>query len=327
MLVLSRFDVERALDLDQLLDAVAGAMADLSAGHASVPTRVAATVAGRDAMLAAMPAFLPSAPALATKLVSLFPHNRDRPTHQGVICCFDPETGTPIALMDGTYVTAARTAAGSALATRLLARRDARVGCVIGTGVQARAHARALSRAWPLDMLRITGRDRAKVEDLVAELSDQLDVTIEAAPSIEDGVRFADIICATTHAPQPVVCRQWLRSGTHINSVGYNTSGDGEIDAATIRDALLVVESRAAVLAVPPAGAVEVHRAIEDGTVTAEHIHAEVGELVSGTTTGRTSDEQLTLYKSVGVAVQDAAAAALALQAATNHGVGTTVTI
>jgi ornithine cyclodeaminase/alanine dehydrogenase-like protein (mu-crystallin family) len=138
-------------------------------------------------------------------------------------------------------------------------------------------------------MLRITGRDRAKGRGLVAELSDQLDVTIEAAPSIEDGVRFADIICATTHAPQPVVCRQRLRSGTHVNSVGYNTSGDGEIDAATIRDALLVVESRAAVLAVPPAGAVEVHRAIEDGTVTAGHIHAEVGELVSGTTTGRTA--------------------------------------
>jgi alanine dehydrogenase len=146
MLVLSRTDVVSLLDLDRLVDAVAAAMADLSAGRASMPQRVAASVIARQGLLAAMPAFVPSTGALMTKLVSVFSENYDRPTHQAIICFFDPDDGTPVALMDGSYVRAVRTAAGSALATRLLARPDARAVSVIGTGVQARAHARALAR-------------------------------------------------------------------------------------------------------------------------------------------------------------------------------------
>ena len=159
MLVLSRAEVEGLLDIEALVDALATAMADLSAGLVSTPPRVAARVSDRAAMLAVMPAFLPSAGALVTKLVSLFPENRDRPTHQAVICCFDAATGTPVALMDGTYITATRTAAGSALASRYLARADARVLSIVGSGVQARAHARAF-RNWPgLEIVRVAGRD------------------------------------------------------------------------------------------------------------------------------------------------------------------------
>src|SRR5205823_12308253 len=132
------------------------AMTGLSYGRASRPPRVAAAVPGRRALLAAMPAFLPAVGSLATKLVSLFPENTDRPTHQAVICCFDAENGTPVALMDGTYLTAARTAAGSLLATKLLSRADSSVVTVIGTGVQARAHARARSRLPCLEMFQIT---------------------------------------------------------------------------------------------------------------------------------------------------------------------------
>ena len=139
MLVLSANDVESLLDLDRLVDAVEAAMIDLSEGRASMPSRVAANVAERDGMLVVMPAYLPSAGALTTKLVTLFPRNTDQPTHQALICCFDPDSGTPLAVMDGTYVTAARTAAGSALATRLLRARNAGVVAVIGTGVQARS--------------------------------------------------------------------------------------------------------------------------------------------------------------------------------------------
>ncbi|TME66193.1 MAG: ornithine cyclodeaminase family protein, partial [Chloroflexi bacterium] len=146
MLVLSRSDVERLLDLDRLREAVANAMADLSAGRVSMPSRIAALVPERDALLAAMPAYLPSSGALATKLVSLFPKNTDRPTHQAVIVVFDSGNGSPLALLDGEAITAARTAAGSALATDLLARKDSKTLVVIGTGVQARAHLRAVSR-------------------------------------------------------------------------------------------------------------------------------------------------------------------------------------
>jgi alanine dehydrogenase len=130
-------------------------------------------------------------------------------------------------------------------------------------------------------------------------------------------------VCAATHAAEPVVRRELLRPGTHVNSVGYNTAGEGEVDVQTIRDALVVVESRSAALAAPPAGAVELGRAIQGGTIDADHIHAEIGEIVAGDRPGRTDDRQLTLYKSVGVAVQDAAAAGLILEAARARGAGT----
>jgi alanine dehydrogenase len=315
VLVLSRSDVEGLLDLDELVDALADAMADLSAGRSSMPPRGAAIVPERSAMLASMPAFLPSRRALTTKLVSLFPQNRARPTHQALICCFDPDNGTPLAVMDGTYVTATRTAACSALATRYLAREDARVLAIIGTGVQARAHGRALGRRPGIEVTRVAGRNQAEVKGLADELT-AAGIPAEPVESIEAAVRSADIICATTHAEVPVVRRSWLRLGTHVNSVGYNTAGQGEIDAELIRDAVVVVESRQAALAAPPSGAVELHRAIDAGVVTADHTFSEIGEIVSGKTTGRINADDITLYKSVGVAVQDAAAAALVLAAA-----------
>jgi ornithine cyclodeaminase/alanine dehydrogenase-like protein (mu-crystallin family) len=324
MLILSRSEVESLLDLDRLVDAVAAAMVDLSGSRASAPPRVAAVVADRHAMLVAMPAFLPSARALATKLVSVFPENSDRPTHQAIICCFDPVNGAPIALMDGTYVTAARTAAGSVLATRLLAREGARVVSVIGTGVQARSHARAAACLPGVQEVQVAGRDPGKARALVDELRES-GIAGTALPSLEDAVRSADVVCATTHAAEPVVRREWLRPGTHVNSVGYNTAGAGEVDVQTIRDALVVVESRAAALAAPPAGAVELGLAIDRGAIDADHIHAEIGEIVAGDRAGRTDDGEITLYKSVGVAVQDTAAATLVWEAACARRVGTEV--
>ena len=325
MLVLSADEVASLLDLDALADALQAAMADLSAGRASVPPRVAAAVPERDAMLAAMPAYLPGAGALAAKLVSVFPQNRDCPTHHALICCFDPATGIPVAVIDGTYLTAARTAAGSAIATRLLARPGASLVTVIGTGVQARAHARALARLPGVRTVLIAGRDAAKARALAGELV-AAGIPAQAASGTEDAVRSADVVCTVTHAASPVLRREWLRPGAHVNSVGYNTSGDGEVDPATIGAALVVVESRAAALAAPPAGAVELRRAIEARVIDASQV-VEVGEVAAGTAPGRASDTQLTLYKSVGVAAQDAVAAALVLTAATERGAGTHVTM
>jgi ornithine cyclodeaminase/alanine dehydrogenase-like protein (mu-crystallin family) len=326
VLVLSRADVEAVLDLDRLVDAVAAAMVDLSQDRANVPTRIAAFVAERQGLLAAMPAFLPSAGALVTKLVSLFPQNTDRPTHHAIIACFDPDTGAPAALMDGAYITATRTAAGSALATKLLARPDSAVVSVIGTGVQGHAHARALSRLPGIEVIQVAGRDPEKVAALRDQLS-EAGIRAEAVASIEDAVRSADVVCASTHADEPVVRRGWLRPGAHVNSVGYNMAGAGEVDADTVRDSVVVVESRAAVLAPPPSGAIEIHLAVEAGIIKADHIHAELGELVAGDRPGRTDATQLTLYKSVGVAVQDAAAAALVLEEARRRGVGRDIDI
>lgn len=309
MLILTQPEVRELLDLDELVDALGAAHADLSAGTASMPPRVAALVEERDALLGVMPSYLPSA-GLACKLVTLFPRNVDRETHQAIVCVFDPETGTPMALMDGTYITAMRTAAGSALATRLLAREDARVLAILGTGVQAHSHARLLPLARSFEEIRVAGRDAARVEAFAREIGGV------AAASYEHAVRDADVVAATTHAREPVVRRDWLSAGTHVNSVGLNPSGR-EVDDATVAGAVLVVESRASALAPPPAGAPEL-TGIDPG-----RIHAELGELVSGTKPGRRSPEEITLYKSVGVAVQDAAAAALVLAAARERSVGT----
>ena len=324
MLILSRCDVEAVLDLDALVDAVAAAMAELSSGVASVPQRNAAMVESVCGALLAMPAYVPGAGALAAKLVGQFPQNpaRGLPSHVALIAAFDPETGVPQAVMDGEVITAARTAAGSALSARLLAREDAAVLAILGTGVQARAHGRALARVRRLSEVRVAGRDQAKAEALAAELGAELGVPAVAAAGYREAIAGADIVCACSHSPEPVVEGAWLEPGMHVTSVGVNGAGR-ELDAEAVARSLLVVESRAAALAPFPAGSNEIGWAIRDGAITADHVHAELGELVAGTRPGRTSAAQITLYKSVGVAAQDAAAAAAVLAAARAAGIGT----
>jgi ornithine cyclodeaminase/alanine dehydrogenase-like protein (mu-crystallin family) len=295
MLVLTRADVEELLDLDALVDALADAHAKLSAGGASLPPRVAAfSDAG---LLGAMPGYVPGA-GLGAKLVSLFPQNRaPLPTHQAAIVLFDPDTGMVTALMDGTYITAMRTAGAAALATRLLARDDARVLAIVGTGVQARAAREMFPRVHDFGEIRMAGRGE-----------------------VEDAVRGADVVAAATHAPDPVVLAEWLAPGTHVSSVGYNTPGS-ELDPAIVaRAAVVCVESRESAFAPPPAGAPEL-AAVDPSSAV------ELGELVAGTRAGRTNDDEITLYKSVGVAVQDLAAAALVLAAAKERGVGLDVSL
>ncbi|MFL5950262.1 MAG: ornithine cyclodeaminase family protein [Gaiellaceae bacterium] len=308
MIVLSQQQVRELLDLDALVDALADAHRELSEGKASMPPRIAA-FAERGGLLGAMPAYLPSA-GLACKLVSLFPENRDRHTHQALIAVFDPANGTPVALLDGTYITATRTAAGSALATRLLAREDSRVLAILGAGVQARTHFEALRRVRTFDEVRVASRDRARAEQLAGEIG------ATAVGSWEEAVRGADVVAAATHASEPIVLREWLAPGVHVSSVGANPGGSGEIDAAIVAEAdVVAVEFRESSLAPPPAGAAELRDTAREDVV-------ELGELVAGTKPGRTSPEQISLYKSVGVAVQDAAAAALVLAAARERSVG-----
>jgi alanine dehydrogenase len=305
MLVLNRADVEDLLDLDELVGALARAHEELSAGAASMPPRIAATAV--DGLLGAMPAYLPSA-GLGCKLVTLFPHNLDRPTHQAAILLFDSATGSPVALLDGTYITAARTAAAAALAARLLARPDARVLAILGTGVQARSHARAFARIREWAEVRVAGRDPAKAEALAAEIG------ATSAGSFEEAVRGADVIAAATHSAEPVVRAAWVAPGAHVSSVGYNAPGS-ELDPELVRAATIVVESRDSSFAPPPGGAPELAD-VDPSAV------AELGELVSGARRGRTTPVETTLYKSVGVAVQDLAAAALVLAAARERGAG-----
>jgi ornithine cyclodeaminase len=317
MLILDRSHVEKLLDLDALVDSLAAAMTDLSAGRASMPARGFAMVE-TSGLLASMPAYLPTQDVLAAKLVAFFPGNAPKglETHQAVVAVFDSETGVPVALMDGAAITAMRTAAGSALATRLCAREGASVLAIIGTGVQARAHARAVPRVRDVSEIVVAGRTPEKVAAFAAEIG------ARSASTHEEAVADADIVCCCTHATEPVVRREWLRPGAHVNSVGF--SEGPELDPWVFAGALVVVESRAAAIGAFPDGAVDITTAVNEKLLQPKEIR-EVGELVQRQRSGRAAEDQITVYRSVGVAAQDAAAAGLVLEAARAQGVGTEV--
>jgi alanine dehydrogenase len=303
---LTEADVRRLLDVDRLLDALADAFVALSAGRTSVPPRVAAFAPG--GFLGAMPGYVPG--VLETKLVSVFPGNDalGAPTHQALIALFDEATGTPVCVMDGTYVTAARTGAASAVATRLLAREDARVLAVLGAGVQGRSHLEAVRRVRRFSEIRVASRTEARAEELARAFGGQ------DASLFEDAVRGADVVCCCTDSSEPVIQRDWLSPGAHVTSVGASREGP-ELDRETVAAAgVLAVESRVA-FEPYPAGAHELQ-----GLDAAAAV--ELGEVLAGTRPGRTSDGEITVYKSMGHAVEDAVAARLVYERALAENAG-----
>ena len=308
MLVLSRADVRRLLDLDQLLDALERAFVELSAGRASVPPRIAAET--ERGLLAAMPGYADG--ILETKLVSVFPGNHavGLPSHQATIALFDDATGKPLALMDGTEITAVRTGAASAVATRALARPDARVLAVLGAGVQARSHIDAALRVRELAEVRVASRSAEHARALADEVGGT------ACASFEEAVAGADVVCACTDAGQPILGPESLEPGMHVTSVGASRDGP-EVDPAVMRAGLLAVESRVA-FEPYPAGAHELQGLDPNDAV-------ELGEILAGTREGRAAPEQITIYKSMGHAVEDAAAAGLVYRRALVEGAGTEV--
>ena len=308
MLVLSRADVRRLLDLDRLLDALERAFVELSAGRASVPPRIASET--ERGFLAAMPGYADG--ILETKLVSVFAGNHEvgLPSHQATIALFDDATGQPLALMDGTEITAVRTGAASAVATRALARPDARVLAVLGAGVQARSHIDAATRVRQFDEVRIASRNGEHAR----ALSDEVGGTTCA--SFEEAVDGADVVCVCTDAGQPILTADQLAAGMHVTSVGASRDGP-ELDPAVMRAGLLAVESRVAFKPYP-AGAHEL-QGLDPGDAV------ELGEILAGRREGRTSPEQITVYKSMGHAVEDAAAAGLVYLRALEEGIGAEV--
>jgi alanine dehydrogenase len=312
LLVLSQGEVRRLLDLDQLLDALATAFGEVSAGRTSVPPRVAAHTP--DGLLGVMPGYLPGA-GLESKLVSVFPHNHDRglPSHQALIALFDEETGSALALMDGTHITAYRTAAASALSARLLARPDSRVMAILGAGVQGRHHLEAMHHVGDFHEIRVASRNRDHAEALASTIP-----CARAMTDFEQAVRGADVVCCCTGASEPVIAHEWLQPGAHVTSVGASLDGP-ELDADTVRRGRLFVESRVA-FSPPPAGSAELV-GLDPAIAT------ELGEVVAGTAPGRESAEQVTVYKSMGHAAEDAAAARLVYDSALREGAGRRVPI
>ena len=311
LLYLSRADVERLLDVDAMLDALGKALVIFSSGITSVPPRAGARV-GERGLLGTMPGYVPGV-ALEVKLVSVFPgnHHHGLPSHQGVIMVFDEDTGAPLALMDGTYITAIRTGGTAAVAARLLARDDASVLAILGAGVQGGSHLETFPRIRDFKEIRIASRDQDKARALAARHPSAVVVD-----SFEAAVRGADVIACCTDAREPILRREWLKPGAHVSSVG-GTWGP-ELDAATIAAGRVFVEWRGAATNPPPAGAAEL-QGLDAGSIT------EVGEVLAGTKPGRLSRDEITIYKSTGHAVEDAAAARLVYDRARAEGAGITL--
>jgi ornithine cyclodeaminase/alanine dehydrogenase-like protein (mu-crystallin family) len=249
--------------------------------------------------------------ALEVKLVSAFPANHDKglPSHQGLIVVFDEDTGTPLALMDGKYITAMRTGGTAAVAAKLLAREEASVLAILGAGVQGGSHLETFPRVRDFQEIRVASRNVGKAEALAARHPKAV-----AVPTFEAAVRGADVVACCTDAREPILRREWLKPGAHVSSVG-GTFGP-ELDAATIAAGRVFVEWRGAATNAPPAGAHEL-QGLDPNGIT------EVGEVIAGTKPGRRSRDEITIYKSTGHAVEDAAAARLVYDRAKAEGVGT----
>jgi len=308
LLYLSRADVERVLDVDAMLEALARALVIFSSGITSVPPRVAARVPNLG-LLGAMAGYVPGV-ALEIKLVSVFPgnHSRGLPSHQGLIALFDEDDGTPLALMDGAYITAIRTGGTAAVAARALAREDAKVLAILGAGVQGGSHLETFARVRDFDEIRVASRDRAKASELAARHP-----KARVVSSFEEAARGAHIVACCTDAREPIIRLEWLEPGVHVSSVG-GTFGP-ELDRETMTAAKVFVEWRGAALNAPPAGAHELQGLDAD-------VMTEVGEVLAGTRPGRTSRDDITVYKSTGHAVEDAATARLVYDRARAEGVG-----
>jgi ornithine cyclodeaminase/alanine dehydrogenase-like protein (mu-crystallin family) len=307
LLYLSQSDVEDLLDVDAMLEAIGQALVLFSSGVTSVPPRTAARAP--DGLMGVMAGYVPGV-ALEVKLVSVFPgnHGQGVPSHQALIALFDEKDGTPLAVMDGTHITAMRTGGAAAVATRALSRTDSRVLAILGAGVQGGSHLDTFTHVRDFTEIRVASRDQAKAAALAARHPNA-----RVGASFEEAVRGADVVACCTDAREPVIRREWLKQGAHVSSVG-GTFGP-ELDPETVAAGKVFVEWRGAATNAPPAGAHEL-QGLDESAIT------EVGEVLAGTKPGRTSDRDITIYKSTGHAVEDAATASLVYARALAEGAG-----
>jgi ornithine cyclodeaminase len=328
MLIISRAELRRAAPMDQAIDAVAAAFAQLSSGQADVPLRPHVAIPPQDGLGLIMPAYLAGSPAgpgaLGVKVLTLFPHNQARhglPTINALVLLLDTTTGLPLALMDGGYLTALRTGAASGVATRLMARPESRVLALFGAGAQALPQVWAVCVARPIERVWIVNRSVERAERLAAELrafGAPIPADARVAPAARAALAEADVICCATAATTPLFDDADVRPGTHINGVGSYRPTMQEIPAATVARARVVVDQRRAAWA--EAGDLVIARDV--GLIDEGHIVAELGEVAAGRAAGRTDDQQITFFKSVGNAVQDAAVAQVAYARARELGLG-----
>jgi ornithine cyclodeaminase/alanine dehydrogenase-like protein (mu-crystallin family) len=319
-LILSETDVRIVLSMDELIPAMRAALIQFSTGRVTQPLRTVIEVGPQKAYFGVMPAHIPDPPALGTKLVTVYHSNlaAGLPSHLASIVLLDPSSGELLALMDGRYITEARTAAVSAVSTDLLARENASSLAILGSGVQARSHLEAIRRVRTLAEVRVWSPNADRCAEFVREMRPRTRLPIVAAGSAHEAVLGADIVVLVTASKEPVVESAWISDGTHICAVGACRPTQRETTTELMRRARLFVDSREGALA--EAG--DVVLPIAEGAFGPDHIAGEIGELAAGRTAGRTSPTEVTLFKSLGMAVEDVAAAHLAYAKASERGLG-----
>jgi ornithine cyclodeaminase len=318
IIVLNQSEVEHLLDMEGCIEAMAGILEALARGELFQPLRSIAFPPGESSGIGLMPAHRsgPDA-AYALKTICLFPDNPTRglDAHQGTVTLFSGETGEVRALMNASAITAIRTAAVSAVATRLLAREDATELAIVGSGVQGRSHIEAMRAVKPWESIRVASRTHEHAQALAEETG------AEAVESVEEAVRGADVVVTATNSREPVLRHEWLKPGAHVNAVGSSVPKARELDTATIVASSFFVDRREST--VNEAGDYLVP--FQEGAIGPDHIKAEIGEILTGAHPGRTAPDELTVFKSLGIGVEDLAAAEYVVRRAQETGTGTTV--
>jgi len=323
--LLTEPQVQSLLPMSDLIASMEAAVARFSAGEVLQPVRTVLTVGPSKAYYGLMPAYIPQPPSLGAKIVTVFGTNIQRhlPSHLATIFLLDPETGALQAVMDGRYITEARTAAVSAVSARFLAAPGAATLAIIGSGVQARSHLEALAEVRALGEARVWSPQARSRERFVSDMGGRVAVPLVAAASAEEAVRGADIIVLVTSSPTPVIDDAWIGGGAHVISVGACRPDQREMPPALVARARLFVDSRAAALV--ESG--DIVLGMAEGRFRPAHIAGELGEVVLGRVTGRAAAGEVTVFKSLGMAVEDVVAADLVLRRAIETGAGTELTL
>jgi alanine dehydrogenase len=330
MLVLTRADVESVLTIEETVAAVEEGFRQLALGTVEMPQRAATSIPPHNGLHLSMPAYVGGDPAgddpgtLTIKIVTVYPENPAKhglPMIQGMLLLFDAATGALLAMMDAEHLTAMRTGASSGVATKYMARQDARVVTLFGAGAQAGPQLEAVCAVRPIEQVYVVTRSGAKDAAFCGEMAERLGIPVAPAGDARAAVQAADVICAATNAQTPVFDGAWLRPGTHINAVGAYTSTMRELDTTTVQRARLIVDHRRAAMA--EAGDVVIP--LRAGEIEEAHIAGELGQVVLGEVPGRTSADEITLFKSVGLAMQDAMTAARVYARAVAAGIGARV--
>jgi ornithine cyclodeaminase len=323
LLVLTQSQVRDLLPMRECMDVVAGALSDLARGEGTQPLRSGFVLPDQLGVLAWMPGSLAAGQPFGVKVLSVVDNPGDVgvDSHQGGVMIFDPANGAPLALLEAGAITAVRTAAVSALATDRLARPDASTLAILGAGTQARSHVASMLEVRSIERVRVWSRDPEKVREFAAEQSARYETAIEPAESVAAAVAGADIVCATTAAREPVLPGRLLEPGMHVNAVGASVPSWRELDTEAVRRSRLFTDRRESL----ENEAGEYRLALEEGVIGDDHVQAELGDVLIGGHPGRTSDDEITLFRSLGLAVEDLAAGWLVYRRALERGVGTRV--